>query len=170
MARRLPSPAQIPASGVTAPRSYLELWQAKKRSLLSCPVFAPCRTRSSARDMSCFRLCIRDMVCSSELLLTQALLSPASSPIQCRSISALSGLFDRLCDTMACSDFPTPFIALDLTIFSAHHRPPSFFGKKSGNLNWPPLVRGASPRYLARLSQLDSKRGDFSARIDRQGA
>jgi hypothetical protein len=31
--------------------------------------------------MSCFRLCVRDMVCSSEFLLTQALLSP----LQCRS-------------------------------------------------------------------------------------
>ena len=76
--------------------------------------------------MSCFRLCVRDMVCSSEFLLTQALLSPTSSPIQCRSISALFGLFDWFSDTMACSDFPTPFIAaFDLTIFSARCGPPS---------------------------------------------
>ena len=90
------------ASGITAPDSYLDLWRAKKRSsgqgcpFLSC--FALCRTRSSGWDMSCFRLCVRDMVCSSEFLLTQALLSPISSPIQFRSTSALSGSFDWFCD------------------------------------------------------------------------
>ena len=83
---------------------------------MSFPVLFPL----SAWDMSCFRLCVRDMVCSSEFLLTQALLSPTSSPLQCRSISAWSGLFDWFCDTMACSDFPAPFIAaFDLSIFSA---------------------------------------------------
>ena len=78
--------------------------------------------------LSCTRReqCVRDMVCSSEFLLTQALLSPISSPGQCRSIPARSGSFDWFCDTMACSDLPTPFIAaFDLTIFSARCRPPS---------------------------------------------
>ena len=48
--------------------------------------------------MSYVRLCVRDVVCSSEFLLTQALLSPISSPIQFRSTSALSGSFDWFCD------------------------------------------------------------------------
>jgi hypothetical protein len=81
--------------------------------------------------MSCFRLCVRDMVCSSEFLLTQALLSPISSPVQCRTIPARSGLFDWFYDTMACSDFPTPCIAAsDLEIFSARCGFPSLSAER----------------------------------------
>ena len=76
--------------------------------------------------MSCFRLCVRDMLCSSEFLLTQALLSAVSFPLPHRSTSEISGSFDCFCDTMACSDFPTPSIAgSDLAIFSARCGSPS---------------------------------------------
>src|SRR5271169_2567166 len=65
-------------------------------TFLSC--FALCRTRSSAWDVSCFRLCVRDMLCSSEFLLTQALLSAVSFPLPHRSTSEISGSFDCFCD------------------------------------------------------------------------
>ena len=66
------------------------------------------------------------MLCSSEFLLTQALLSAVSFPLPHRSTSEISGSFDCFCDTMACSDFPTPSIAgSDLAIFSARCGSPS---------------------------------------------
>ena len=66
------------------------------------------------------------MLCSSEFLLTQALLSAVSFQLPHRSTSEISGSFDRFCDTMACSDFPTPSIAgSDLAIFSARCGSPS---------------------------------------------
>jgi hypothetical protein len=59
--------------------------------------------------------------------LTQALLSAVSFPLPHRSTSEISGSFDCFCDTMGCSDFPTPSIAgSDLAIFSARRGSPSF--------------------------------------------
>ncbi len=66
------------------------------------------------------------MLCSSEFLLTQALLSTASFPLLHRSTPEISGSLDYSSDTTACSDFPTPSIAdSDLAILSARCGSPS---------------------------------------------